>query len=192
MARMRSASTATFGVSCRAVKPVGSPPKSLRTIAASACIGCATTAFVPALDVMRSLIPISTAYAAARRSAVGDLQMFPVQTNKTRRICSFFVRRGGAWVIFNDLAEVVVEILAARSWVPTVDASTRMRHQQYGHAWRDAINLDLSCSVAPNDLRVKGLSGGLGNWGALVLAHGPSPRSSCTTTDGRRRPRRND
>lgn len=44
------------------------------------------TAFVPALDAVKSAIPNSDAYAVAKRSAVGDRQMFPVQTN---RICSW-------------------------------------------------------------------------------------------------------
>ena len=85
MARTRSASDAIVGVSCRAAKLATSPPSVLTTRAASGCIGCATTARVPALDVLSSGTRRRAEYASASRSAIGERQMFPVQTNKTCR-----------------------------------------------------------------------------------------------------------
>ena len=54
MVRTRSASEAILDVSCRAAKLDTSPPSFSRTSAASWSIGCATTAWVPALDALKS------------------------------------------------------------------------------------------------------------------------------------------
>lgn len=54
MVRTRSAPAAIRGVNCRAEKFDGLPPRSCRTRAASWWIGCATTARVPALDVLNA------------------------------------------------------------------------------------------------------------------------------------------
>jgi hypothetical protein len=75
-------------VSCRAAKLDVSPPSSCITGTASGCIGCATTARVPALDALKSGTCKRAPYATARRSAVGDRQMFPVQTNNMCRVDS--------------------------------------------------------------------------------------------------------
>lgn len=85
-------------ISWRAANSDGSPPRFSSTRAASGCIGCEITARVPALDAVRSEIPICLACMAVSRSAVGDRQigdrqMFPVQINKMRRfaLASIFV-----------------------------------------------------------------------------------------------------
>jgi hypothetical protein len=46
---------------------------------------------VPALEALKSKYPCWTAYAAAKRSAIGDRQMFPVQTKSTCRTAPRFM-----------------------------------------------------------------------------------------------------
>jgi hypothetical protein len=88
MVSTRSASDAILDVSCRAAWLDASPPSFSRTSAASGCIGCPTSARVPALDAFKSGSWCRAPYAAASRSAMGERQMFPVQTNNTCRAVS--------------------------------------------------------------------------------------------------------
>ncbi|SEH46337.1 hypothetical protein SAMN04489835_0084 [Mycolicibacterium rutilum] len=83
MQRTKSAPVIRGGVSCRAENCDGSPPRSSSTRAAEGSMGCPTSACVPALDTSSCLIPDLPAYASIRRSAIGERQMFPVQTNST-------------------------------------------------------------------------------------------------------------
>ena len=85
MVRIRSACEAIRGVSCLAAKLVGSPPRLSKTVAASGCMSEPTTALVPALEVVKFDMLRRAAYADVSRSAVGDRQIFPVQT---KRRCS--------------------------------------------------------------------------------------------------------
>lgn len=80
-----SAEAAWCGVNRRAAKSDGSPPSAVSTFAAEGCIACPTIARVPALDAISEGSPNWDAYAAASRSAMGDRQILPVQTNNRRR-----------------------------------------------------------------------------------------------------------
>lgn len=79
----RSALAAILELSWRAEKFEESPPKLSITSAASGWIGWSITALVPALETRNPGRPSEDPWEASKRSAVGDLHMFPVQTNST-------------------------------------------------------------------------------------------------------------
>lgn len=115
----RSAVPAIRALNCRAEKSEQSPLKLRSTRAACGCIGFPSTARVPALDAVNSASLRCAANAQVKRSAVGERQMFPVQTN---RICSsepLFSRRS--------------RYPAATPWVNVTDGRSpgKASHHQY-------------------------------------------------------------
>ena len=85
MVRIKSAPDAICGLRRRAAKSEALPPRLSITGTACRWIGCPTSAWIPALDAVKSRIRACAAPADASLSARGDLHMFPVQTNS---VCS--------------------------------------------------------------------------------------------------------